>query len=171
MTCMKSSELASVQKECIWSLSNLAVGSSKLVQKMADLRVFEDVIGVLHQSNGDEGIIRESAYVLANPWSTPMGTDATKALMDQGVVKEMIELLALDTPEKVLKVVMDGLKDAVKKGMVLQITAKEGAVNPVVSLMRQMDAHGRLEGLSSASSDVGVRSMANTLLNALTLDE
>jgi hypothetical protein len=36
-----------VQKECIWSLSNLAVGSSKHVQKMADLSKLPSASSVL----------------------------------------------------------------------------------------------------------------------------
>ncbi len=101
---MNNSTVLSVKKECVWSLSNLAVGSSKHVQKLADAGAFRDVVKVLKGSGGDEGMQREVAYVLANPWSSNIGTEASTALLEQGVVHEMVEMLQPTTTEVALKV-------------------------------------------------------------------
>ncbi len=85
---------------------------------------------------------------------------------------------------------MDGLRDAVKKGMILGLSSTDNGGdkapgNPVLDILRKLDTSARLHKLSEESSDDHVRtsvaarasagtsiaSMANTLLNTLSMQE
>mmetsp|Transcript_2329 Transcript_2329/g.5203 ORF Transcript_2329/g.5203 Transcript_2329/m.5203 type:complete len:626 (+) Transcript_2329:275-2152(+) len=126
LACLKSSERMSVKKECIWSLSNIAAGTSEQVQALVDANVFGDIIALMRTA--EDSVRRECTYVLANPWasSVSVAPKVALALLDHGLVQELVALLNLSTPANILIVAIEGLQDAIKKGQqIMMWQAKE----------------------------------------------
>ena len=136
-------------------------------------------------SKGDEAVLREYAYLLANPWlsspnpkaaaarpsggtgsADPLSADTVGMLIAQGVISELVGMLLASTPERVLKVVLDGLKEALTKGG----GGGGGAGSPVAAALRELGIKGRLETLSEESENMTTSVAASTLLNTLTLE-
>lgn len=116
LSCLKLCGRMSVKKEVVWSLSNIAAGSSDQVAALLRAGVFPVVAGFMQSS--EQLLQRECAFVLANPWSPTVAVthDVAHALIQAGVVHALCSHLAISTPMAILTTVMEGLQDAIRKG-------------------------------------------------------
>lgn len=170
---LKRTQLPFVKKECMWALSNIAISGSDNIKRLLEDNVFREGIQTMREWHSHTGLLRECAYLLANPWSqdAKISEELALKLLEQGIVEELVGLLDPETPSSVLLIAIDGLQDSVKRGqriMMWQAKQNPGQPpgNPVIQVLSRVDASAKLQGIARHENE-DVKMKVNGLVNVL----
>uniref|UniRef100_A0A7S3QSF1 Importin subunit alpha n=2 Tax=Dunaliella tertiolecta TaxID=3047 RepID=A0A7S3QSF1_DUNTE len=176
LACLDKCDRLSLKKDAVWALSNVAAGTCSQVEAMARAGAFPKIIALLH--GNEEALKRECAFTLANPWASNVGIspDVADLLIKDGVLKELVDLLDLSVDTSIVKVAIQGLQEATKRGQQMMRDEAnkqmaEGQEEPNVSnrIAEVIKEHGALDKLHEllASTEEEVYFKANGLKNIL----
>ncbi|KAF5835018.1 hypothetical protein DUNSADRAFT_8021 [Dunaliella salina] len=140
------------------------------------LGAFPKIIALLH--GNEDALKRECAFTLANPWAPNVGISPEVAdlLIQDGVLKELVDLLNLSVDLSIVKVAIQGLQEAIKRGQQMMKDEAnkqmaEGQEEPSVSnrIADVIKEHGAIDKLQEvlSSTEEELYFKANGLKNIL----